>query len=87
MANLNIRVDDALKKQAEEVLDGIGMSLSTATTVFLKQVVRYSGIPFKLRADPFHSPENHARLLEAMKRMEKTGGTVHDLSPYSSGGK
>jgi DNA-damage-inducible protein J len=79
MANLNIRIDDALKSQAEEILDDIGMSLSTATTIFLRQVIRYNGIPFELRADPFYSPENRARLLEAMKRMEQTGGTVHEL--------
>jgi DNA-damage-inducible protein J len=52
MANLNIRVDDALKKQVEEVLSEIGMSLSTAAVIFFKQVVRYNGIPFELRADP-----------------------------------
>jgi Txe/YoeB family toxin of toxin-antitoxin system len=46
MANLNIRVDDALKNHVEEILDNIGMSLSTATIIFLKQVVRYNGIPF-----------------------------------------
>jgi DNA-damage-inducible protein J len=79
MANLNIRVDDALKNQAEEILDNIGISLSTATTIFLKQVVRYNGIPFKLRFDPFYSPENKVRLLAAMKRMDETGGTIHEL--------
>jgi DNA-damage-inducible protein J len=79
MANLNIRVDDNLKTQAEEILDNIGMSLSTATTIFLKQVIRHNGIPFELRADPFYSAENQARLRAAMKRMEKTGGTVHEL--------
>jgi DNA-damage-inducible protein J len=68
MANLNIRVDDVLKSQVEEVLDSIGMSLSTATTIFLKQVIRYNGIPLELRADPFYSPKNKARLLEPQNR-------------------
>jgi DNA-damage-inducible protein J len=79
MANLNIRVDDALKAQVEAVLDDIGMSLSTAATVFFKQVVRYNGIPLNLKADPFYSSENRARLLEAAKRMETHGGTIHGL--------
>ncbi|MCI9053236.1 MAG: type II toxin-antitoxin system RelB/DinJ family antitoxin, partial [Lachnospiraceae bacterium] len=43
MANLNIRVDDELKKEAEEVLSELGLSISAATTVFLKQVVRSRG--------------------------------------------
>lgn len=79
MANLNIRVDDTLKKQAEIVFADLGISLSAATTIFLKQVVRCNGIPFELRADPFYSAENQARLLSAKERMERTGGTVHDL--------
>ena len=47
--------------------------------MFLKQVVRYNGIPFELRIDPFYSAQNQARLLAAKERMERTGGTVHDL--------
>lgn len=79
MANLNISVDDTLKKQAESIFSDLGISLSVATTIFLKQVVRCNGIPFELRADPFYSAENQARLLAAKERMERTGGTVHDM--------
>ncbi len=79
MANLNIRVDDTLKKQAEAIFSELGINLSVATTMFLKQVVRYNGIPFELRVDPFYSAQNQARLMEAKERMERTGGTVHDL--------
>ena len=79
MANLNIRVDDTLKKQAETIFSELGISLSAATTMFLKQVVRYNGIPFELRVDTFYSAENQARLLKAKERMEQTGGKVHEL--------
>ena len=37
MANINIRIDDALKQQADAVLAELGMNMTTATTVFLKQ--------------------------------------------------
>lgn len=79
MANLNIRVDDTLKKQAERVFSDLGITLSAATTIFLKQVVRYNGIPFELRADPFYSIENQSRLQIAKERMERNEGTVHEL--------
>ena len=79
MANFNIRVDDTLKKRAEAIFSELGINLSVATTMFLKQVVRYNGIPFELRVDPFYSAQNQARLMEAKERMERTGGTVHDL--------
>lgn len=75
----NISVDDNLTKQAETIFAELGISLSTATTIFFKQVVRCNGIPFELRIDPFYSPENQERLLVAKERMEQTGGTAHDL--------
>lgn len=79
MANLNIRINDTLKKQAETIFTDLGISLSAATIMFLKQVVRCNDIPFELRADPFYSAENQSRLLVAKERMEKTDGTIHEL--------
>ena len=51
MANVNIRVDDTLKQKAEGIFSELGLSLSTATNVFYRQVVRQGGIPFELRTD------------------------------------
>lgn len=71
MANVNIRVDDTLKKKAEEIFSELGLSMSAATNVFYKQVVRYGGIPFDLRiSDPFYSPENQAHLQKSINEYE-----------------
>ena len=71
MANVNIRVDDQLKKDAEKIFSELGLSMSTATNVFYKQVVRYGGIPFELRiSDPFYSAENQARLQKSISDYE-----------------
>lgn len=67
MANLSIRVDDELKKQAETIFSQLGLNMSTAMTLFLKQAVRYGGIPFDLRVDtPFDSPENQLALRKSI---------------------
>ena len=58
MAQINIRIDDNVKKDAEEVLDEIGMPMTTAIIVFLKTVSRERRIPFELTADPFYSDSN-----------------------------
>jgi DNA-damage-inducible protein J len=80
MANVNIRVDDSLKKQAESIFAELGLSMSSATNVFYKQVVRYGGIPFELRvADPFWSETNQAHLSAAVKDVEAGKYSVHDL--------
>ncbi|WP_019893391.1 type II toxin-antitoxin system RelB/DinJ family antitoxin [Allobaculum stercoricanis] len=74
MANINIYIDDQLKRESEMVFEQLGISLSVGITLYLKQVVRTNGIPFELNADPFYSAENQSRLMIAKKRMEKTSG-------------
>lgn len=46
--NLSIRVDSALKVQAEEVLSQFGMTMTGAFTMFLKQIVREQSVPLTL---------------------------------------
>lgn len=79
MANLNIRVDDALKKQAETIFSELGISLSAATTMFLKQVVRCNGIPFELKIDPFYNEVNQRHLRKAVADLEAGKGMIHEL--------
>ena len=47
--NLNIRIDAELKKQSEQIFNELGLNMSTALTVFLRQTVRSNGIPFEMR--------------------------------------
>ena len=54
MANVNIRVDDNIKKQAEDIFSELGLSMSTATNIFYRQVVRTGGVPFELKLHPRH---------------------------------
>ena len=46
---VNVRMDEALKKQLEVLCSELGMSISTAVTIFAKTAVRERGIPFELR--------------------------------------
>lgn len=62
MAQINLRVDDEVKRSAERTLEDIGLSMSAAINIFLKAVVRENRIPFELSADPFYSRENITEL-------------------------
>ena len=44
----NIRIDKQLKKQFSQVLEGLGISLSGAINIFLRQLILHDGIPFKI---------------------------------------
>jgi len=49
--NLNIRVDEELKRKAEAIFNELGLNMSTAINMFLRYSVRYGGIPFDLRIE------------------------------------
>ena len=51
MANINvtIRMDEKLKAQAEKLFSDLGLSLSSAITMFVKQAVREQRIPFEVK--------------------------------------
>ena len=52
MTNLNIRVDEQLKADAQALYKSLGMDLSTAINVFLRQSVQMQGLPFRPHISP-----------------------------------
>ena len=46
---LSVRVEAEVKREAEKVLNELGLNLSTAVNIFLKAVLRENGIPFPLK--------------------------------------
>ncbi|MCD8007905.1 MAG: type II toxin-antitoxin system RelB/DinJ family antitoxin [Clostridiales bacterium] len=79
MTQISIRVEDDVKKKAEEACADIGLSLSAAINIYLKKLGREKRIPFEVSADPFYSEENMARLRKSIAQMESTGGTIHEV--------
>lgn len=62
MAQVNIRIDDNLKIEGERLFKELGLTFSSAVSVFVSQAVREQAIPFKPTADPFYSKSNMAHL-------------------------
>jgi DNA-damage-inducible protein J len=50
MAQISFRVDDELKRESEQVFHAVGMNMTTAFNVFLRQAVKERGIPFAISA-------------------------------------
>jgi addiction module RelB/DinJ family antitoxin len=48
MAQINIRMDDALREQTDLILSELGLTISSAVNIFARQIVRSRGIPFPL---------------------------------------
>lgn len=49
--NMSIRMDTELKKQAEAMFSDMGLNMTTAMNMFLRQVVRQGKIPFEIATD------------------------------------
>lgn len=49
--NLNIRTDKEVKTSAEKVFAQLGLNMSTAVNIFLRQAIRQGGLPFEVKLD------------------------------------
>ncbi len=51
MSNINVRTDEQIKENCEKLFESLGMTMSTAINIFLRQSLRVNGLPFEVRAD------------------------------------
>ena len=62
--NISIRMDAQLKEQADELFAELGMNISTAFNIFVRQSLREGGIPFDVSLNQ-PNKETIAAMLEA----------------------
>ena len=81
MANVNItiRMDSDLKKQADELFTELGMTLTTAITIFAKQAVREQKIPFDVSLNV-----PNAETIEALNEFDKMISDRETYTRYDS---
>ena len=64
-AYVNVRVQKEVKEQAQDLFNSLGMDLSTAVNVFLKQSIADGGIPFEIKKARVPSKRLLAAMAEA----------------------
>ena len=69
-ASVTIRMDEDLKREAEDLFNEMGLNMTTAITLFAKTAVREGRIPFEVKVDPFYSKRSMERLRKATQGME-----------------
>ncbi len=77
--NLSIRMDAELKKQAETMLADMGLNMTTAMNIFLRQVVRQGKIPFEIATDI-----PNAETVAAIKEMDDIVSGKISAKKYTS---
>ena len=78
--NINIRMDEELKKNFERFCIDTGMTMTTAFCIFAKKVVAEQKIPFEITAnDPFYNKKNIERIKKAVEDLDNGKGAKHEL--------
>ncbi len=79
-STITVRVDSSLKAEADIICNEMGLSISSAVTIFIKRLVSERAIPFRVAApDHFYSEENRRHLNAAIERMNHGHGKEHEL--------
>ena len=78
---VNFRMDEELKKSMERACSEMGMSMTTAFTIFARRVVRDNRIPFDVTGDPFSSAANMSHLEAVAKSINEGRAKLveHDI--------
>ena len=80
-AMVNFRMDEDLKREMEKTCKSMGLTLTSAFTMFAAKVTQEQRIPFEIVADPFYSRKNMERLEQAIADVDAGRSTLkeHDL--------
>ena len=75
---VNFRLDEEDKRGMEEVCRELGMSMSTAFTIFAKKMKREKRIPFEVSVDPFYSDANLSHLETVISDIDSGKATLKE---------
>ena len=76
--NTSIKIYEETKREAQKLFKDLGLSLSTAINIFLKQAIREKGIPFYINSLPENS--ELAQAFEEAKQIKKNPSNYKSYS-------
>lgn len=71
--SLNIRVDEVTRTEAEHIFQQLGLTMSGAINMFLKQVVREKAVPLSMELDPMFTSRTVREDLEEARKLRAEG--------------
>ncbi|VTS73086.1 type II toxin-antitoxin system RelB/DinJ family antitoxin [Streptococcus australis] len=77
--SMSIRLDSEVKEQAQQVFNNLGMDMTTAINIFLRQAIQYQGLPFDVRLDENRKLLEVLRDLNQNRNMSQSFESVSDL--------
>ncbi len=86
MAQVNFRMDDDVKTRAEALFEELGLNLSTAINMFVRQSLREGGIPFDITTnrstpyDEYFNASNMRYIEESIEQLKAGHGIVKTMA-------
>ena len=77
--SMSIRLDSEVKEQAQQVFNNLGMDMTTAINIFLRQAIQYQGLPFDVRLDENRKLLQVLTDLDQNRNMSQSFVSVSDL--------
>ena len=77
--SMSIRLDSEVKEQAQQVFNDLGMDMTTAINIFLRQAIQYQGLPFDVRLDENRKLLEVLTDLDQNRNMSQSFESVSDL--------
>lgn len=77
--SMSIRLDREVKEQAQQVFNSLGMDMTTAINIFLRQAIQYQGLPFDVRLDESRKLVEVLADLDQNRNMSQSFVSVSDL--------
>ena len=77
--SMSIRLDSEVKEQAQQVFNNLGMDMTTAINIFLRQAIQYQGLPFDVRLDENRKFLEVLTDLDQNRNMSQSFESVSDL--------
>ena len=77
--SMSIRLDSEVKELAQQVFSNLGMDMTTAINIFLRQAIQYQGLPFDVRLDENRKLLEVLTDLDQNRNMSQSFESVSDL--------
>ena len=77
--SMSIRLDSEVKEQAQQVFSNLGIDMTTAINIFLRQAIQYQGLPFDVRLDENRKLLEVLTDLDQNRNMSQSFESVSDL--------
>ncbi len=79
-SNVYVRLEPSVKEQSEKILNQLGIPMSNAITLFLKQVILQNGLPFEVKL-----PKESPVAFEALTKEQFDAIIKQGIADYAAG--